>query len=80
MAEIVNLRAARKRRARDAKSREADVNRASFGVPTTAKKAARLENARTERTLRGHRIDGTGEADAALSTGAETPARPSRPE
>ncbi|QQS13479.1 MAG: DUF4169 family protein [Rhodospirillales bacterium] len=79
MAEIVNLRAARKRRARDAKSREADANRASFGVSTTAKAATRLENARAERTLRGHRIDGTPEGDPPLSTDAGPPARPSRP-
>ncbi|MBL8674606.1 MAG: DUF4169 family protein [Rhodospirillales bacterium] len=80
MAEIVNLRAARKRKARDAKSREADANRASFGVPATAKAAARLENARAERTLRGHRVDGTAETEAPLSTDAGPPPRPSRPE
>lgn len=79
MAEIVNLRAARKRRARDAKSREADANRASFGVPAAEKAASRLENARAERTLRGHRIDGTAGADNALSTGVEQPSCPSRP-
>ena len=49
MAEIVNLRRARKARTRAEKEREADANRARHGTP----KAARdLAEARTEKALR----------------------------
>ncbi|MCB8835884.1 DUF4169 family protein [Aurantimonas sp. VKM B-3413] len=60
MAEIVNLRRARKRRERDAADKTAADNRVRFGTPKAARTFAELERQRSERALdglkRNHRI------------------------
>ncbi len=57
MAEIVNLRRAKKQKARAAKEREADVNRVRFGTPKSQEKvnSARSDKARTD--LEGKKLD-----------------------
>ena len=50
-AEIVNLRRARKARARDAAALEASANRARFGETKASREARRLEEARASRVL-----------------------------
>ncbi|MCB2089330.1 MAG: DUF4169 family protein [Sphingomonadaceae bacterium] len=55
MGEVVNLRLARKAKKRSDKQREADANRAKFGLTKAEKAAHRLDNARTERVLDGAR-------------------------
>lgn len=57
MADIVNLRQARKRKARLERERTADANRVKFGRPKADKEHDRLENARVNRTHEGHRRD-----------------------
>ncbi len=57
MAEIVNLRRARKAKARDAKAKEADANRTKHGV---AKPLRDLAKARAEKdlgTIDAHKLD-----------------------
>jgi hypothetical protein len=57
MAEIVNLRRARKAKSRAEKDRAADANRAKFG---TAKSERNLAKARAEKAARdtdSHRLD-----------------------
>ena len=56
MAEIVNLRVARKRRDRAARADEAAENRARFGQPRTAVKLREALRDRDIRELEGHRI------------------------
>ena len=53
MAEIINLRTARKARARAGKEAAASVNRRSFGQTKDEKRVAREEQARLDRTLDG---------------------------
>jgi hypothetical protein len=58
MAEIVNLRRARKAKARDEKSREAEANRVKHGV---AKPVRELAKARAEKAacdVEAHKLDG----------------------
>lgn len=57
MAEIINLRRAKKRKARDAKEREAEVNRVRFGTPKSQElvNSARSEKARAD--LEGKKLD-----------------------
>ena len=57
MAEIINLRRAKKQKARAAKERDADVNRVRFGTPKSQEKvnSARSEKARTD--LEGKKLD-----------------------
>ena len=55
MAEIINLRAARKARARADKEAVASANRRQFGQTKDEKRAAREEQARLDRTLDGAR-------------------------
>lgn len=57
MAEIINLRQARKARARDAKQAEAANNRASFGRTKGEKARQRAEAERAARLLEGARRD-----------------------
>ncbi|TKT80120.1 DUF4169 family protein [Aquamicrobium sp. LC103] len=64
MAEILNLRMARKRRARADKEREADRNRILHGLPKAERKAASTERERALSALENHRrekTDGTRE-------------------
>jgi hypothetical protein len=57
MAEIVNLRGARKRRAREKEEAAAAANRVSFGAPKAEKQAARAERERLARRLDALRLD-----------------------
>jgi hypothetical protein len=56
MAEIINLRRARKEKARDERKNEADTNRLRFGRTRAQKAADRDEEARRHRTLDGKRL------------------------
>jgi hypothetical protein len=57
MAEIVNLRRARKAKARDKAEEEAATNRAKFGTPKAVRKAAEAQADLAEKRLAGHRLD-----------------------
>ena len=59
MAEIINLRMARKARQRDAAARGAAENRAKFGQTRAERLAAEAEAARAARQLDGARRDPT---------------------
>lgn len=56
MGEIVNLRQARKRRARQAREAEAEANRAKFGVSTSVREAQARDGAAQAKKLDGHRL------------------------
>ena len=58
MAEIVNLRRARKDRARSEKAARAAENRTRFGRGKVEKRATEVERARAETALDGKKIDG----------------------
>ena len=58
MAEIINLRTARKARAREEASAKADANRAAFGRTKEEKRAAKAEADRLEKLLDGAKRDG----------------------
>ena len=58
MAEIVNLRLARKARKRAERQNEASTNRAKFGQSKEAKEIARLNAERAARTLDGAKREG----------------------
>ncbi|HKU98376.1 MAG TPA: DUF4169 family protein [Vineibacter sp.] len=57
MADVVNLRQARKRKARLERERTAEANRLKFGRPKAETAHNRLEKARTDRAHEGHRRD-----------------------
>lgn len=57
MAEIVNLRQARKAKARAEKDAAAAANRAKFGRSKAERTASDAEATRTARSLDGHRLD-----------------------
>ncbi|MGD9739351.1 MAG: DUF4169 family protein [Bauldia sp.] len=59
MAEIVNLRRARKDKARAEKERKAEANRVAFGRTKAEKAASEAEKAAVSRRLDGHRRDET---------------------
>jgi len=61
MAEVVNLRQARKAKARAAASEQADENRARFGRPQAERKLADARREKAERNLDRHRRDKDGE-------------------
>ena len=63
MAEIVNLRRARKHRQRADKARAAEQNRALHGRPKSERERDRLAAGKAVRFLEGHRRQGAGEAD-----------------
>lgn len=63
MAEIVNLRTARKRAARDRKAAEAEQNRARHGETAAERSARRLAAERAENLAEGHRRDRTDTAE-----------------
>ena len=62
-AKIVNLRRARKARARADKAAEAEANRVAFGTPRALKTANELERARAARALAGKRLRPSAEED-----------------
>jgi hypothetical protein len=57
MADIVNLRQARKRKARGAAERQAAQNRVSSGLSKAERNLAKAERERAARTLDGARKD-----------------------
>ncbi len=57
MGEVVNLRRARKRKAREGAAADAAKRRTAFGVAPAAKRAASEERELAERRLSGHRLD-----------------------
>jgi hypothetical protein len=63
MGDVVNLRLARKAKARDAAQGQAASNRAKFGRTKTEKQRDALETARAERLLEGARRDTGRETD-----------------
>ena len=62
MAEIVNLRQARKRRARAEKDAQAEQNRLSFGRTKAEREASAAKAELEARRLEGHRRDGGEDA------------------
>jgi hypothetical protein len=64
MAEIINLRQARKRKERGDKARAADENRVKHGRSAKEAKHARLEKALDARRLEGHRRAPAEDGDA----------------
>ncbi len=63
MAEIVNLRMARKRKARDEREREADRNRLLHGRSIAERSKTSAEQERTERFVDGHRRETPDDTD-----------------
>lgn len=57
MAEIVNLRRARKQKARQEAGKQADQNRVVFGLSKAERTLAKAGRAQAERNLEGHRLD-----------------------
>ncbi len=57
MAEIVNLRRARKAKARHAKEVVAEANRAEHGISKSAHKRAKALAEKTKRGVDAHRLD-----------------------
>lgn len=55
MADVVNLRMARKRKARDEREREADRNRMLHGRSKAEQRKTATEQERAERFVDGHR-------------------------
>lgn len=64
MADIINLREARKRKARAEKERQAADNRIRFGRTKAEKRLTELENSRFARDLDGKRRDDDGSGDS----------------
>jgi hypothetical protein len=60
MAEIVNLRQARKQRALREAEREAQENRVAFGRTRAEREATQAERDKTTRRLDGHRLTDDG--------------------
>lgn len=56
-ADIVNLRLARKRRARADASKQAELNRAAHGISKAEHDRAKAKTDRETRHLDGHRLD-----------------------
>ena len=61
MAEIINLRKARKAKARADKDAKADENRARFGRPRQEQMSTEATREMQDRKLDAHRRDGPGE-------------------
>lgn len=57
MAEIVNLRRTRKRKAREAAAAQADTNRILHGTPKHARNSAKVQSAKENRDLDTRRLD-----------------------
>jgi len=66
MAEIINLRTARKRITREAPDRVADVNRAKFGRKKAEKQITSARMAREQQDLDGHRLEDTSKKPVPL--------------
>ncbi|MBS7737880.1 MAG: DUF4169 family protein [Chelatococcus sp.] len=59
MADIVNLRQARKAKLRAEREAEANTNRARFGEPAAFRRARDVQDEREKRQLEGHRLEPT---------------------
>jgi hypothetical protein len=57
MAELINLRRARKAKARAQKDSQAEANRAKHGVAKPVRKLAEAKAKKEARTLSGHRLE-----------------------
>lgn len=57
MADIINLRRARKAKGRAEKERGADANRAKFGAPKSERDLARARKDKVSRNTEAHRLD-----------------------
>jgi hypothetical protein len=57
MAEIVNLRRARKAKARDEKDKAAQVNRVAHGTPKALRKLSEARKDKAEQRLADHRLE-----------------------
>ena len=57
MAEIVNLRRARKAKSRGAKARQAEANRIKHGVAKPARDLAQARAEKEKRAVDAHKID-----------------------
>jgi len=60
-AEIVNLRQARKRKAREDREARAEDNRLKFGRTKAEKQASKHERAVLEKAVDGHRLSASGD-------------------
>lgn len=63
MSDIVNLRQFKKKKARDAKEKQADQNRILFGRTKTEKDFAREETRKNERFLDMNRLERKDDTD-----------------
>ncbi|MEL4069496.1 DUF4169 family protein [Ochrobactrum sp. GPK 3] len=63
MSDIVNLRQFKKKKARDAKEKQADQNRILFGRTKTEKDFAREETRKSERFLDMNRLERKDDTD-----------------
>ncbi len=61
MAEIVNLRRARKAKERAEKEKTADANRVLHGTPKRLRKLSETEKDKAEQRLSGHRLENKDE-------------------
>ncbi|GAA5541125.1 MULTISPECIES: DUF4169 family protein [Brucella/Ochrobactrum group] len=66
MSDIVNLRQFKKKKARDAKEKQADQNRILFGRTKVEKDFAREETRKSERFLDVNRLERKDDADGEL--------------
>jgi hypothetical protein len=57
MAEIINLRQAKKAKARQTKETEAAANRAKFGAPKAERRRTEAEAEKLAQTLDAHKLD-----------------------
>ncbi len=57
MGDVVNLRRARKAKARDVAGKEAETNRLKFGQTKADRNKRAQEEARTEKSLAQHELD-----------------------
>jgi Domain of unknown function (DUF4169) len=57
MAELINLRQARKARAKAEKEKTADANRVTHGTPKAVRKLAEARKDKAEQSLAGHRLE-----------------------
>ena len=57
MAEIVNLRRARKAKAKAEKDKTAEANRVAHGTPKALKKMAAAKAEKTEQIVAGHKLE-----------------------
>jgi hypothetical protein len=74
MAEVVNLRQFRKKKARDEKEKRAARNRQAFGRGKSEKLAARQEREKANRLLDGHRLERSPDAcDVSVEAGDAHP-------